>query len=70
MEAALAKDSLRRTKNVRPSKSRENIRATCRKVLREINSGVVNTIPVKLEKLNFKVYARFLSTFKVETRKG
>ena len=64
MEAARANDSQRRTKNGRPSKSRESIRATCRKVLRALNSGVVNTIPIKLEKINFKVFARFISTFK------
>ena len=69
MEAARAKDSQRRTKNGRLSKSRESICATCRKVLKAINSGVVNTIPIKLEKLNFKVYARFLSTFKKTVKK-
>ena len=69
MEAACAKYSQRRTKNDRPSKSRESIRATCRKVLRALNSGVVNTTPIKLEKLNFKVYARFLSTFKKTVKK-
>ena len=37
--------------------------------MREINSGVVNTIPIKLEKLNFKVYARFLSTLKKPVKK-
>ena len=69
MEAACAKYSQRRTKNDRPSKSRESIRATCRKVLRAINSVVVNTIPIKLEKLNFKVYARLLSTSKKTVKK-
>ena len=69
MEATRSKDSQRRTKNVRPCKSRESIRATRRKVLRAINSGVVNTIPIKLEKLNFKDYARFLSTFKKTVKK-
>ena len=70
MEAARAKDSQRRTKNGQPSKSKENIRAACRKVLRAINSAVVNKIPIKLEKLHFKIYARFLSTFKKTIKKS
>ena len=37
--------------------------------MRAINSAVVNTIPIKLEKLNFKVYVRFLSTFKKTVKK-
>ena len=37
--------------------------------MREISSGVVNTIPIKLERLNFKVYRRFLSTFKKTVKK-
>ena len=53
----------------RPSESRESICATCRKFLKKINSGVVNIIPIKLEKLNFKVYAKFLSTFKKTVKK-
>ena len=55
-------DNLKKYPNL--LETRESIRAMCRKVLREINSGVMNTISIKLEKLNFKVYARFLSTFK------
>ena len=37
--------------------------------MREINSGVVNKIPSKLEKINFKVFARFISTFKKTFKK-
>ena len=37
--------------------------------MREINSGVLNTIPIKLENLNFKVYVRLLSTFKKTVKK-
>ena len=69
MEAAHAKYSQMRGGGGRPSKSRESICAMCRIVLRAINSGVVNTIPIKLEKLNFKFYARFLSIFKKTVKK-
>ena len=37
--------------------------------MRGINSGVVNTIPIKLEKPNVKVYVRFLSTLKKTVKK-
>ena len=70
MEAARAKDVQRRTKKSRHSKYWERVHDRCRKVLRSINSGVVNKIPIKLEKINFKVYARFLSTFKKTVKKS
>jgi hypothetical protein len=69
MKTAYSQDKARRTKSGRPSKSRECLRDTCRRVLRSINPEVASSMPVKLELLDFKTFSRFLSTFKKRVKK-
>ena len=69
MEIAHVKDRVWRTKKGQPSKTRDSLRAVCRKALRSIDPEVVVTIPVKLEHLEFKIFARFLATFKKKVKK-
>ena len=69
METAHVEDKVRRTKKGQPSKTRDSLRAVCRKALRSIDPEVVVTIPVKLEHLEFKIFAIFLATFKKKVKK-
>ena len=51
-------------KNRTCSKKRFFLRAVCRLALTSMNPGVLSTIPIKLDILLFKIFTRFLSTFK------
>ena len=62
-------DKARTTKNGKQSKSRESIRKACRNALREIKPGVDQSITVKFDLLDFKVFLRFLSTFKKRVKR-
>ena len=57
-------DKVRMTRNGKKSKSRESIRKACQNALRGIKPGVDQLILLKLDLLDFKVFSRFLSTFK------
>ena len=69
MNAADQKDKDRKTKKGTASKKRDYLRASCTRALTAINPSVEVSIPVKLEVLEFKVFTRFLSTFKKRVTK-
>ena len=64
MHVAQMTDSSRRTASGRKSKSRKSLRAVCRNMLRSITPEDPSSRPVNLDLLTFKIFARFLSTFK------
>ena len=57
-------DKAHKTRKVKKSKARENIQKFSHNALRGINPGVDQSIPVKLDFLDFKVSSRVISTFK------
>ena len=69
MHAAQTTDSSRRTGSGRKSNSRKSLRDLCRKLLRSINPEDPSSRPIKLDLLTFKIFARFLSTFKKSVKK-
>jgi len=69
MDAAQTTDAARRTGSGRKSNSRKSLRDLCRKLLRSINPEDPSSRPVKLDLLTFKIFARFLSTFKKSVKK-
>lgn len=69
MKVAHQKDQGRKTKKGNPSKKRDYLRASCTRALAAIDPTIKETIPVKLEALEFKVFTRFLSTFKKRVTK-
>jgi len=69
MKVAHQKDQGRKTKKGKPSKKRDYLRASCTRALAAIDPTIKETIPVKLEALEFKVFTRFLSTFKKRVTK-
>ena len=63
------KDKQRTTKKGKPSKKRDHLRAACQEALTNINAEQPETIPINLEQLDFKVFTRYLSTFKKTVKK-
>ena len=64
-----AKDTARRNKNGSPCKKRDYIRASCIETIGTIDPEIPQTLPVHLESLSFKVFSRYLSTFKKRVKK-
>lgn len=69
MEAAHERDKQRRTKKNKPSKKRDYLRNVCTATLKAIDPSDESTIPIKLGILEFKIFTRFLSTFKKTIKK-
>ena len=64
MRAGNAKDKARKNKNGSPCKRRDHIRSCCIEAIDEIDPEIPQTCPINLESLTFKIFSRFLSTFK------
>mmetsp|Transcript_53132 Transcript_53132/g.112917 ORF Transcript_53132/g.112917 Transcript_53132/m.112917 type:complete len:257 (-) Transcript_53132:345-1115(-) len=69
MEAAHAKDKKRKTKKGYASKKRDHLRDACQAALQGIKPSDVTTIPVCLEQLDYRIFTRYLSTFKKKVKK-
>ena len=71
LEDAYNLDRTIRTKKGKPSKKREHLRNVCRESLVSIVQSEESTVPVKLERLSFEIFTRYLGSFKktVKTKK-
>ncbi len=71
LEDAYNLDRIIRTKKGKQSKKREHLRNVCRESLVSIVQSNEATVPVKLEKLSFEIFSRYLGSFKktVKTKK-
>ena len=62
-------DRERRTSDGHPSKLRDHVCSTCQEWLRRADADTPTTHPIELRDLTFKIYSRFLNTFKKAARK-
>ena len=69
IRTAYLKDRARKTKKGRRSKKRDHLRQFCREALVAISPEDPSTHPVMLERLSFKIFSRWLSTFKKKVTK-
>jgi hypothetical protein len=57
-----------RTKKGKQSKKQEHLRRVCSDSLESIVQSDVATVPVKLDKLSFAIFSRYLGTFKKKVK--
>ena len=69
LEEGHAKDKARRTKRGKPSVKRDYLREACLEALVNNDPTDPKSMPIKLESLEFRVFTRFLSTFKKQVKK-
>ena len=69
LAAAAALDRARKTKAGRASRLRDHIRAHCRRWLGAVDAERPDTHPIELAALTWRVYCRYLNTFKKSAEK-